>query len=182
MKFGYLRSDSAMPDLHDEIRALERVGCDRIFVESGGYRGRSGTLKNAVDQLNAGDCLVVWELRSIAGSVSELVIFLLDLERRKARFRALAEAFDTGGEDGATISRILAKLGEFQARLELNQNPSLTAQGRRVGRPRALSLDDVARARDLLKSGAQIDQVARQLHISRATLYRYLDPPPRKGA
>jgi AcrR family transcriptional regulator len=48
--------------------------------------------------------------------------------------------------------------------------------GRRVGRPRALSGERITRAKEMYSSGAHnVDDIAAELGVSRATVYRYLN-------
>jgi hypothetical protein len=47
--------------------------------------------------------------------------------------------------------------------------------GRRVGRPRALTAAKVTRAREMYNGGSHsVDEIATELGVSRATVYRYL--------
>jgi DNA invertase Pin-like site-specific DNA recombinase len=48
--------------------------------------------------------------------------------------------------------------------------------GRRVGRPRALSGERIEKAKEMYASGTHnVDAIAAELGVSRATVYRYLN-------
>jgi DNA invertase Pin-like site-specific DNA recombinase len=74
MRIGYARVSTSdqSPDL--QIDALQKSGCDRIFLEtaSGAKRDRP-ELKAALDYMRQGDVLVVWKLDRLARSLRQLL-------------------------------------------------------------------------------------------------------------
>jgi DNA invertase Pin-like site-specific DNA recombinase len=165
-----------MDELKEVMAALEKAGCERIVVDNGPVGDpQSGMLALVVASLADGDGLIVWSLDSVANSHSELIFLALELENRNIRFRSLTEGFDTQGRQRTAVSAILGQLREFEQQLARRKSQAETGQGRRSGRPRSLSAEGIKRARELLKGGGTMDEVAKELRISRATLYRYLD-------
>jgi len=177
MKVGYLSGTQYPDELQREMSALKRLGCERIIVGDG-WRDevRRPVLEALLGDLSEGDMLFVWSLDDVADSLGELVAFVLQLERRNVCFRALADDFDTRGKNEAAIKILFQQLELFQERLATRFNgASSKSGGRRIGRPRSLSSQDVKRAWTLVKQGQSLDAVAKQFHVSRATLYRYLE-------
>ena len=108
--------------------------------------------------------------------------------------RAQPEAIDTTTTGGKLVFHIFGALAEFERDLIRERTraglAAARARGRMVGRPRALSDAQVEMARVLLADPLRpIDEVCAALHVSRATLYRYVPTgsrparaaPPERG-
>ncbi|MFD0987051.1 recombinase family protein [Methyloligella solikamskensis] len=171
MNIGYVQDAAVPKDLRSELAAFDNAGCERIVVDSAARAKERRMLKVVLDSLSAGDSLVVWSLSCVADSMPELVRLALDLEARKVRLISLAEGFDTNGEDERVVISTLRRLHAFQESLATQRDGS---SRRRPGRPRMLKMQDLDKARLMLANGATVDEAARELNISRATLYRYL--------
>jgi AcrR family transcriptional regulator len=69
--------------------------------------------------------------------------------------------------------------GSTWANFETGAGGGPNGNGRRVGRPRALSATRIARAREMHRAGSHtVDEIAATLGVSRATVYRYLADEP----
>ncbi len=181
MIVGYLKSAVSSDEMGDEISALEDAGCERIVLDSSYSEGPGADMLRAViNRLDDGDGLVVWSLDSVANTMASLVELILQLDGRNIQFRSLKEGFDSHGQHRSVLRATFQQLRQFERQVEARHREE--RRGRRVGRPRALSEEDVDRARRLLKEGRVMDDVARELNVSRATLYRYIEqsrPEPR---
>ena len=63
MLIGYARVSTEEQDTAAQTEALNRAGCGKIFVEkASGGRWDRPELHRLLDQLRAGDVLVVWKL------------------------------------------------------------------------------------------------------------------------
>ncbi|RTL77255.1 MAG: recombinase family protein [Bradyrhizobiaceae bacterium] len=182
---GYARVSTAdqNPDL--QIDALKAVGCSRIFVEAAsGANNQRSELAAALDYLRAGDALVVWKLDRLARSISKLISTIERLNESSCGFRSLTEAIDTTTPTGKLVFHIFGALTEFERNIIRERTiaglAAAKARGRKGGRPRALSDQDLAAANALIKDGAlTIAEIANQLGVSDATLYKYI-PHPRE--
>jgi DNA invertase Pin-like site-specific DNA recombinase len=176
MNIGFLRNKDSAEQLQEEMAALEQAGCERIVVDNSTVSDpHEGILGTILSRMAAGDVLVVLSLDSIANSMPELVEIVLEMESKDLRLQSLAESFDTHGKQRALTKAVFTQLLQFQRQLEgrlLDEAAALSA--RRVGRPKSLSLEQIEAARDMLKKGRPMDEVAQNFGISRATLYRHL--------
>jgi DNA invertase Pin-like site-specific DNA recombinase len=70
MLVGYMRVSTSEQNLSLQRDALEGAGCERLFEDtcSGAVADRPG-LARALDNLRAGDALVVWKLDRIGRSL-----------------------------------------------------------------------------------------------------------------
>ncbi len=95
-----------------------------------------------------------------------------------AQLRSLTEAVDTETPTGRLMFNFLGTIAEYF--LDLNRERTLeglkaaAARGRKGGRRRKLSEEDLAMARALLNDPSiPVAQVAKRLGVSRATFYAY---------
>ena len=177
MNIGFLRSAASMDQLQDEMSELERADCQRIIVDNNTAADpHEGMLGAIMNRLSAGDGLIVLSLDSLANTMPQLIDLILELDAKDVRLRSLTEGFDTQGRNRALLKAILEQLQQYQTRLEERlRKEAANHLGRRVGRPRALTTDEIESARSLIKEGHTMDEVAQRFRISRATLYRYLE-------
>ncbi len=180
MLVGYARVSTQDQDPNMQVDALEKAGCERIFIEkaSGAKRDRP-ELTAALDYARQGDTLVVWKLDRLARSLKQLVETVEGLEEREVGFRSLTETIDTTSAGGRLVFAIFAGLAEFERSIiKERTSAGLEAarlRGRVGGRPRSVSDEDIAAAKALLKDPKiTVKKVAERIGCSEATLYRYL--------
>lgn len=180
---GYARISTAdqTPDL--QIDALKAAGCSRIFLETAsGADSQRTELAAVLDYIRSGDTLVVWKLDRLARSIGKLISTIELLNEADCGFRSLTEAIDTTTPTGKLVFHIFGALTEFERNIIRERTmaglAAAKARGRRGGRPRALSEQNIVAAKALIKDGSMtIAQVAMQLGVSDATLYKYIPHP-----
>ncbi len=168
MIVGYLRIVGSLAEYENEIAAFEGAGCKHVFFDYG-REAHGATLEALLNNLGAGDVLLVWSLDSVARSLSGLATLLAKLG--KAELASLADGFDSRRE--TSVSGLLRQLKDFEEVAPSHSGVRNGSAGR-VGRPRALSDESVRLAWSLLAQGKSRKAVATQLGVSRATLIRYL--------
>jgi DNA invertase Pin-like site-specific DNA recombinase len=105
-------------------------------------------------------------------------------QQRGIGFRSLQEALDTTSAAGKLQFHVFSALAEFERELIRERTMAglraARARGRKGGRPRAMTPEKVRLAGRLMSDPTlQVDEICATLGVSRATLYRYVDP---KGA
>jgi DNA invertase Pin-like site-specific DNA recombinase len=180
MLVGYGRVSTADQNPQLQLDALNAAGCERVFVEtaSGAQRDRP-ELKAALGYIRSGDVLTVWKLDRLGRSIAQLIETVDHLAERGIGFKSLTEAIDTTTPGGRLIFHIFAALAEFERSVIRERTraglEAARAQGRKGGRPPALSANDVKAAKALLADPSiTVADIARRLNVSAATLYRYL--------
>ena len=179
MMIGYARVSTADQDAALQRDALTREGCERILEEpaSGGKTDRA-ELARALDVMRAGDTLVVWKLDRLARSMKQLIETITRLEEAGVQFRSITEQIDTSTPGGKLTFHIFGALADFEQALIRERTraglASARARGRKGGRPRRLTADDIKLAETLLAGNHGVLEVAKQLKVSRATLFRRL--------
>jgi len=102
-----------------------------------------------------------------------------ELRRRRIGFRSLHEALDTTTPGGRLVFHVFAALAEFIRELIVEGTreglSAARARGVRLGRPPAMTPEQVRHARDLLTHPDNtVSSIARLLNVSRSTIYKYV--------
>ena len=123
--------------------------------------------------------VVVWKLDRLGRSLRDLIDTVNALRERKIGFRSLQESIDTTTPAGKLTFHIFAALAEFERDVIRERTraglAAARARGQSLGRPRALTPKQVKMAAAMLNDPElTAGQVADQLGVHRATLYRAL--------
>ena len=187
MLVGYARvsTQDQKPEL--QLDALKAAGCEKVFVEkaSGAQRERP-ELTAALDYVRDGDTLVVWKLDRLARSMKQLIETVEGLEEKGIGFRSLTEAIDTTTAGGKLVFHVFGALAEFERSIIRERTraglDAARARGRKGGRPPKLKEADLKAARAMLADKSiTVEDVAKHLRVSPATLYRHLPAARAQG-
>ena len=141
-------------------------------------------LAKVLDQLRPGDTLVVWKLDRLGRSLRHLLEAVGDLERRGVGFKSLRESVDTTTPGGRLVFHLFGALAEFERDLIRERTAAglaaARARGRKGGRPPVMTPEKAAVARQLYDARRHpVAAIAKTLGVSRASIYRALEAPPR---
>lgn len=181
MIIGYARVSTTDQDTALQIDALNGASCERIYQES-----RSGASKErpelirCLDAMRSGDTMVVWRLDRLGRSLKDLVEIVSELENKGVGFRSLNESIDTTTAGGKLIFHVFAALAEFERSLIQERTKAglkaARARGRKGGRPKALSQDQLRKATAMLLDPKMTKtEVAKHFGVSRVTLHKALE-------
>jgi DNA invertase Pin-like site-specific DNA recombinase len=186
---GYARAtgdDPAAPG--GPTGVLENVGCSAVFAdEQGGPEAGRPRLRECLAALRPGDVLVVTDLGQFGRAQRDVIAAVAEVRARGAGLRSLREDLDTTVPGGEAVFRALAGLADVgRAAISAGTSDGLAAaraRGKRLGRPPALTAGQLREVRDLLLTQENtVSGVARQLGVSRSTIYKYLPDVMRDGA
>jgi DNA invertase Pin-like site-specific DNA recombinase len=180
MLIGYARVSTEDQKLDLQHDALRTAGCDKVFDDKlsgtgGRLPGRDALLAFA----RRTDVVVVWKLDRLGRSLRDLIAIVNALSDRGIGLRSLRESIDTTTPAGKLTFHVFGALSEFEADvLRERTRAGLAAardRGATLGRPRALTPEQVEMARTLVANPRlSARQVAEQLGVHRSTLYRSL--------
>jgi DNA invertase Pin-like site-specific DNA recombinase len=180
MLIGYARVSTQEQTLNLQKDALEKIGCTKIFTDtaSGARTERKG-LEEALKYVREGDTLVVWRLDRLGRSLKHLIETISKLNNRNIGFKSIQENIDTTTSGGKLVFHIFGALAEFERDIIRERTnaglQAARARGRKGGRPKSLTSKKAAMAQELYNNRQNsINEICKTLHISRATLYRYI--------
>lgn len=183
---GYARVSTRDQNLDRQLAALTEAACLRIFADKLSGRGVDRPdLQACLDYVRPGDVLVVLSLDRLGRSLDDLLAIVGGLRRRGIGFRSLQEAIDTTTPGGRLIFHLFASIAEFIRELIAESTregqAAARARGKRIGRPPALTPEQVRHARFLLTEPENtIASIAELLGVSRGTIYAHV-PELREG-
>jgi DNA invertase Pin-like site-specific DNA recombinase len=181
---GYARVSTTDQDCTIQEALLRAAGCDIVRAEK-----KSGTtikgrdeLATVLEFLRPGDTLVVTRIDRLARSVGDLVGIVDAVTGKGAALRATEQPVDTGSASGRAFLQMLGVFAEFETAIRKERQLEGIAKAKQAGvyKGRKPSVD-VAKVRDLATQGASPTEIARQLKIGRASVYRALGEPVREN-
>jgi DNA invertase Pin-like site-specific DNA recombinase len=169
-------------DLQRDALRNAGVSAKHIFTDTitGTKQERPG-LEAALSHLRDGDTLVVWRLDRLGRSLKHLIETVALLQEQHIAFKSITENIDTSTPTGQLVFHIFGALAEFERNLITERTmaglQAARARGRTGGRPKLNpAISKVAMAKKLYADKANsIKDICHTLHISRATLYRYIN-------
>ncbi len=180
MKRGYARVSTDDQNLDLQTDALKQAGCEVIYSDSGvsGASRNRPELSRLLEDLEGSDHVIVWKLDRLGRSLQHLIQLVDDFGNREIDFTSLTDNIDTSTAGGRLVFHVMGAMAEFERGIISERTKAgmeaAKARGSHVGRPKRLSVEQVARARDWIEEGRTKREVARLLRVSPATLYRHL--------
>ncbi len=115
-------------------------------------------------------------LDRLSRSLADLIAIVGTLRRHGVGFKSLHKALDTTTPGGRLVFHVFAALAEFIRELIVEgTREGLDAARARLGRPPAMTAEQIRHARDLLtRPDNTVFSIARPLGVSRATIYKYV--------
>ncbi|EPU8562964.1 recombinase family protein [Yersinia enterocolitica] len=189
MLIGYMRVSKAdgsqTTDLQRDALIAAGTNTAHIYEDmASGRRDDRPGLTACLKALREGDTLMVWKLDRLGRDLRHLINTVHDLTVRRVGLKVLAghgAAIDTTTAAGKLVFGIFAALAEFERELISERTvaglASARARGRSGGRPFKMTTAKLRLAMAAMgKPETKINELCKELGITRQTLYRHISP------
>jgi DNA invertase Pin-like site-specific DNA recombinase len=182
LKVGYGRTSGVeqQAGLDAQFRDLKGAGCEKIFSEQVSAVGKRPQLEAAIDFIREGDVLVVTKLDRLARSTQHL-LEIAERVQAKGADLCILNLGDTSTATGRLMFTVIGAIACFERELMLERQREGIAKAKSEGKYKGRKPTARARAAEIatLKAdGVRPTDIARQLGIGRASVYRILDSRP----
>ena len=181
---GYARVSTRNQSTDRQVDDLLGAGVrrDDLYVDHGvsGARARRPQFNLALAALHRHDALVITTLDRLGRSTVNMLTLADELKTRGAALRVLnlgGANVDTSTPTGSMVFTVMAALAQMELEIKRERITDSVAKRRATGSDlggRRLTFTDsqIRNAQRLVEAGEPASQVARDLGMSRATLYR----------
>jgi DNA invertase Pin-like site-specific DNA recombinase len=185
-RIGYVRVSTVD---QNTSRQLDGIQVDKVFTDkASGKDTKRPQLQAALDYVREGDTLVVHSMDRLARNLEDLCRIVRELTTEGVAVEFIKESLTFTREGTKPFSQLLlgmlGAVAQFErALLRERQREGIDrakAEGVYKGRKPSLGEDGVQRLKSLLQTGMSKTEAARQLNISRETLYAYLRADSKK--
>ena len=180
MRRGYARVSTEEQCLDLQTDALKKAGCEVVYSDNGvsGTNRNRPELSRLLADLEDGDHVIVWKLDRLGRSLQHLIQLVSGFGDRDIDFTSLTDNIDTTTAGGRLTFHVMGAMAEFESSIISERTKAgmqaAKARGSHLGRPKGLSIEQVARAKEWVGDGRTKREIARLLRVSPATLYRHL--------
>lgn len=191
---GYARVSTRQQDADRQVSDLLAAGVrrDDIYADKGVSGGRASrpAFDRAVASLEDGDTLVITTLDRLGRSTQNMLAFAEALRGRGAGLRVLnlgGGDVDTATPMGSMVFTVMAALAQMELEIKRERITDSVAKRRAAGkdlggRRQTFTDSQIRNALRLIEGGEPATRVAKDLGMSRATLYRRIRELPQATA
>lgn len=176
---GYVRVSSAG---QNEARQLDGIHLDKVYTDkASGKDTQRPQLQAMLEYVREGDHLYVHSMDRLARSLSDLEGLVTGLTRRGVAVTFTTQGMTFTGDDSpmnTLMLQLLGAVGQFERALikERQREGIAIAKAKGVYKGRKPTLDEAGKAKlqELVAKGLPKAQIAKELGVSRTTLYANL--------
>ena len=180
MLIGYARTSTVEQEASFEAQQaqLKAAACTKVFGERvSSVAPEREQLEAALEYAREGDVLVVTKLDRLARSVPHLCEIGQRLDAKGVGLKVLDQAIDTTTPTGRLMFNMLGAIAQFERELIRERMLVGIAKAKAEGKYRGRAPTARAKAekvRQLRAAGVGPSEIARQLSISRTSVFRIL--------
>lgn len=179
---GYARVSTAGQDLERQVFKLKEYGIEDndIYTEKmSGMKSKRPVLQEVMKKLQPGDKIVVESLSRLARSTKDLWNLIQYFLDNDIIFVSLKEQVDLSTATGRLLFTVLSGLVQFERDLTSERTKETLRvkkeEGAVLGRPKTINPGQEKRIVELYDSGLIGKEIAKELNIGLATVYRTIN-------
>lgn len=179
---GYARVSTAGQDLERQVFKLKEYGIEDndIYTEKmSGMKSKRPILQEVMKKLQPGDKIVVESLSRLARSTKDLWNLIQYFLDNDIIFVSLKEQVDLSTATGRLLFTVLSGLVQFERDLTSERTKETLRvkkeEGAVLGRPKTINPGQEKRIVELYDSGLIGKEIAKELNIGLATVYRTIN-------
>lgn len=181
-KLGYVRVSSVEQHTDRQVESIEAVNPDKMFTDKcSGKDTNRPALAQLLDYAREGDTVVVHSLDRLGRNLDDLRKLVSSLNQRGVTVQFLKEGLTFVGDDSPMSKLLFNVLGSFaefeRALLRERQREGIALakqRGAYKGRKPSLTSEQAKALCKRVAAGEKKAALARELGISRETLYQYI--------
>lgn len=181
-RVGYVRVSSIDQNTERQEAQLAGQRLHRCFIEKISAKDTNRpALKDMLEYVREGDTVIVQSLDRLARNLDDLRKIVKDLTGQRVTVQFIKENLTFTNEDSPLSNLLLSVMGafaEFERSLirERQMEGIILAKAKGVfkGRKRSMTDERISEIRRRVENGEKKASIARDMGISRETLYQYL--------
>lgn len=177
--YGYLRQIDDV-EMSVQREALLKLNCDSLHEEKDTSKPSDRPVfLNLINNLHQGDTLAVYELSFLFKSIPDFFNIVGLIYTKGANLLSVHEPWvDVNSSEGEVFSRLILNVSSLKNKIVFRYSKIRLAR-RKGGRP-PKSKSDIELALKMYHSGEfSVNQICKAARISKATLYRHVEPDRR---
>ena len=179
MIVGYARASTVdqVAGFEAQVKELAAAGCEKVFQEQVSSVTVRLQLQSALEFIREGDVFVVTKLDRLARSITDLMAILQALGRKGVAVRILNLGMDTQTPTGKLMLTVLGGVAQFEREMMLERQREGIAKAKSAGKYKGRKPIAPERQQQVVRlaaEGATKTNIARQLGMGEATVYRIL--------
>lgn len=179
MIIGYARVSTVEQEAGfvDQIAALQRAGCEKIFQEQASAIGERAELEHALDFARQGDTFIVTKPDRLARSVADLCKIVERLSLKNVTLKIQSMNIDTSTPTGKLMLNLLGSIAQFERELMLERQRIGIAKAKEDGKYKGKPAYAVAKTDEIMElraSGMRVPDIAGVLGLGNSTVWRII--------
>ena len=183
---GYVRVSSLDQNESRQLEAFSQAGLspDEIFTDkASGKDTKRPALRDCLRYVRKGDVLVVASIDRLARNLFDLEKLVTEITGQGVTLRFLKENLVFGGDSSSPMDKLLLQMlgavAEFERSLIKERQKEgielARKQGRKFGRGKCVTPEQMEELNRRVRAGVPKARVAREMGISRQSVYAYLE-------
>ena len=186
MIIGYARTSTVdqTAGFEAQLRELDAANCKKVFREQVSSVAVRAQLETALEFAREGDVLVVTKLDRLARSVADLMAIIQKLDDKAVGLRILNLGMDTQTPTGKLMLTVLGGVAQFEREMMLERQREGVVKAKAAGKYKGrkpLAAELRQKVVHLAGEGMTKANIARQLNLGEATIYRILAAAKKEG-